>query len=90
MRDVITGIIILTGLLLGGGLALRRQRRSAAVGKQPAATKPERRGPSGTVTRKRVRVAQPRHLRTNYPANRHWLRRLKCEEQRQRPQEGRN
>jgi hypothetical protein len=90
MRDVITGIIIFTGLMVGCGLAFRRQRRSAAVSEQPVATKPARQRPFGTVTRKRVRVAQPRHLQTNFPANRHWLRRLKCEEQRQRPQEGRN
>lgn len=90
MRDLITGIIIFTGLLVGGGLALRRRRQTAAVDDHPASSKPGRNRPSGTATRRRGRLAQPRHLRTNFPGNRHWLRRLKCEEQRQRPQEGRN
>lgn len=80
---MVTALIIFAGMMAGGGLLLRRQLRLAPLVEEAPA-----RSRSGRPSRHRwrPRPARIRPARTD----RGWRRRLKAEERRQRPQEGRN
>lgn len=81
-------VICFAGLIVGGGLLLRRQLKTAPlVPNSPSARSVRKRAPRQTVSGRiqRSHPQLPRHR-----TNRQWLQRLKLEERRQRPAEGRN
>lgn len=81
-------VICFAGLIVGGGLLLRRQLKTAPLVPNPPSARTERkRAPRHTVSR-RIQHSHPQVTRRR--TNRPWLQRLNLEERRQRPGEGRN
>lgn len=81
-------VICFAGLIVGGGLLLRRQRKIAPLVPIPPSVRSVRkRDPRHTVAG-RIQRSHPQVTRRR--TNRQWLQRLNLEERRQRPGEGRN
>lgn len=91
MRNMITAIVIFSGLMVCGGLVLRHQLRIAPLVENEAV--PVRRKQGQVAANRLQQIPQPnpvRSYRTNDAKTRRLMARLKREEQRQRPQEARN
>ncbi len=90
MNGMTTTFVVLAGLLAVGGLVLRHQIRIAPLVDEPGSTRTGRTPGPATAYRHCRQVRPTRPQRTNPADRRRWLRRLRVEERRQRPQEGRN
>ncbi|MEN9401561.1 MAG: hypothetical protein RL091_264 [Verrucomicrobiota bacterium] len=90
MSGMTTTFVVLAGLLAVGGLVLRHQLRIAPLIEEPEPNHTRRTPGPATAYRQCRQVRPTRPQRTNPANKRRWLRRLRVEERRQRPQEGRN
>ncbi|MDI1335789.1 MAG: hypothetical protein PSU94_06345 [Lacunisphaera sp.] len=88
---MITAIVIFAGVLLSSGLVLRHQLRIAPSGGNPVLRTHRARAAGQTgALRRNPKFGRARPDREAEPETRRLMKRLRREELRQRPQEGRN